>query len=656
MDRSLSWAHRCARPNRPGWVSLSGWVIFLILSTSELSAQFEVELADIIARDQQSRNARDSRLATESGSERGATRYPRPSLTGAWLAQQAVRGLSEWIESSTDPVPLAILLPRSELAGPKVDRAAVDRLLEEPLSLARLPYRGFEPLLLNALNQPERRLDGAGIEIGWVEDNDRFLVRSVRVMGKRVEEGEDVICVMTQGLASELAGPGVKVEGLPLTLRQVVERGARVEGIDFTPLYFQQSTWSQRLWGLVGLALLIALTVLSSAKRRAIRWRPVIWGVVLQFLLAFLVLKTPFGRGFFEIAKRAFVALIEFADQASLVVFGSLADPSQVGVVLFVKITATIVLVGSLTAVLYHIGVMQLVVYGLARVMQWTLGTSGAESLAAASNVFVGQTEAPLTVRPYLKGMTASELNSMMCGGMATVAGGVLAVYVGFGLDGGHLLAASVLSAPAALAIAKILLPESETPETAGRVPFSIDRVDSGVLDALCRGASEGFKLAMNVIAMLIAITAIMFLVNALLDGLYQYLVPSWFDFEGRPDSLSLQLIIGKIFQPLAYLIGVDWSESGQVGSLLGTRMIFNEFIAYQELALVKETLSPRAVTLSTYALCGFANFASIAIQIGGIGNLESQVRPQLARYGLLSMVGGTLATLMTATIAGVFL
>ncbi|MEE8141483.1 MAG: nucleoside transporter C-terminal domain-containing protein [Planctomycetota bacterium] len=339
--------------------------------------------------------------------------------------------------------------------------------------------------------------------------------------------------------------------------------------------------------------------------------------------------------------------------------FGPLAKQPQLqaafgeGLVLGITITVTIILVSSLTAILYHMGVMQRVVYVMARIMHGTMRTSGAESLAAAANVFVGQTEAPLTVRPYLAKMTSSEVMAMMCGGMATIAGGVLAVYVSFGIDAGHLLAASVMSAPAALALAKVMVPETEQSQTAAKVPLEIRKIDSNVLDAACRGASEGMKLSINVLAMLIAFVALLALVNGLLNGSYQWVAGMFMDETADPGTLRLETILGWLMAPLMWLMGIPWGEAQLVGGLVGLKTVATEFLAFLQLRDLRAELSPRTFTIATYALCGFANFASIAIQIGGISALEEGIRPKLAKLGLLALVGGTLAALMTAAVAG---
>jgi len=305
----------------------------------------------------------------------------------------------------------------------------------------------------------------------------------------------------------------------------------------------------------------------------------------------------------------------------------------------------TIIFISSLTAIFFHLGVLQRVVKIMAWVMVRVMDTSGAESLSASADVYVGMTEAPLVIRPYLATMTRSELMAMMTTGMATVAGGVMAAYVRMGADAGHLLTASLLAAPASLVIAKIMVPETETSPTKGTVRVEITRTDANVLDAACRGASDGLKLALNVAAMMIAFYAIIHALNWMLTPLPHV--------GGEP--LTLERLLGWILAPLAWVLGIEWKDAQVVGMLLGKKTVFNEFVAYQDL-VTRQGLSDRSFTIATYALCGFANFASVAIMVGGIGSLEPSRRAELARYGMRAMAGGALATLMTAAVAGTLL
>jgi CNT family concentrative nucleoside transporter len=426
-----------------------------------------------------------------------------------------------------------------------------------------------------------------------------------------------------------------------------------------------------QLVSLTGLLVMIGLAWLCSVDRRRVPWGLVIKGTLLQLLFAWLILKTAAGRQVFDAAGQAVDFVLQASDRGTDFVFGSLSDRTKFGFVFFVKVTGTIILVSALMSGLYYVGAMQWVVWVMAKVMQVVMGTSGSESLASAANVFVGQTEAPLVIKPYLPRMTQSEIMALMTGGMATIAGGVMAAYVaflneaGFPDAAGHLMAASVMSAPAALVMAKIIVPETAESDTRGHVRMQLDREGHNLLDAVCLGAGDGLKLALNVMAMLIAFIALVFLMNAALGQLGIFI--AW-SLEGKDvvgpsmldalRGLSFEKLVGWLCQPLALAMGVPWEEADEVGALLGKRSILNEFVAYTDLAeLVKQgRLSNRSIAIATYALCGFANFSSIAIQIGGIGSLAPDRRADLARFGLRAMIGGTLASFMTANIAGALL
>lgn len=440
------------------------------------------------------------------------------------------------------------------------------------------------------------------------------------------------------------------------------------EGLD-TPLL-------ERLRSFVGLLALLSIAVAMSTDRRKISWRLVGWGVALQLLFALFILKTGVGERIFDGAGTLVVGLLGFTLDGASFVFGNLvydtvpvgivgqggfnALPDQVaqtGAAFAFFVLPTIIFFSALMTVLYHVGVMQVVVRGFAWVMQRTLGTSGAETLSAAGNIFVGQTEAPLLIKPFIEKMTTSELMALMTGGFATVAGGVLAAYVGmmvvyFPDVAGHMLAASVMSAPAALVIAKIMVPETEQSETSGTLEIAVDRPDVNVIDAAARGASEGLSLALNVGAMLLAFVALIHLCNGMLG---------WAGSLAGLTDLTLEAILGWILAPLAWLMGVPWSDAPAVASLMGVKTVLNEFIAYLQLAGTLEAgagqgLQPRSVIIATYALSGFANFGSIAVQIGGIGGIAPSRRHDLSRLGLRAMIGGSLAAFMTATIAGMIL
>lgn len=431
------------------------------------------------------------------------------------------------------------------------------------------------------------------------------------------------------------------------------------------------SPLANRLLGFVGLALLLGIAYVASNDRAAIQWRVVAWGIALQVVFALFILRTRLGFAIFNKIGQGVAALLAFSNEGAKFVFGRLADPvyietisrtlpdpigfvNQYGMVFAFRILPTIIFVASLFAILYYLGVMQRVVYVMALVMQRTMHTSGAESLSNAANVFMGQTEAPLVIAPFIKTMTMSELLTIMIGGMATVSGGVLAAYIGLGIDPVFLLTGSVMAAPASLMMGKILYPEKETAETAGVVKISMEKTDANLIDAASRGAGEGMQLAINVAAMLIAFIAMIALVNALLSwtggvtGLNTWL--------GQPFNLSL--IFGSLFAPLAFLMGVPWSDAARVGDLLGTKLVLNEFVAYLKLSPVggnvSALLQPRSELIATYALCGFANFSSIGIQIGGIGGLAPNRRSDLARLGMRALLGGFLATCLTATLAGI--
>lgn len=402
------------------------------------------------------------------------------------------------------------------------------------------------------------------------------------------------------------------------------------------------------LISLFGLFCMVGTAYLLSTDRKKINWRTVISGILMQLILGFLILKTDIGMATAAKAKDFFKAIIDYTNIGTEFVWGKLGNPQQLGGFVFATmVLPTIIFMSSLMSILYHVGVMQYVVRAAAWLMMKVMGTSGAESLSAAANIFVGQTEAPLVVKPYVDKMTNSELMALMTGGMATVAGGVLAAYVGFGIDAGHLLVASFMSAPAALVCAKLMVPESEDSLTAGEVKIDMPKTSVNIVDAAAHGAGEGLMLALNVGAMLLAFVALIGMLNGIigiLGGVF-----------GNP-SLTVEMILGYLFAPIAFVMGVPWSECVTVGALLGKKIVVNEFVAYIDLAQVKSQLSERSVVITTYALCGFANFSSIAIQLGGIGTMAPSRRPDLARLGIKSLIGGTLACFMTATIAGLLL
>ncbi len=398
----------------------------------------------------------------------------------------------------------------------------------------------------------------------------------------------------------------------------------------------------------VGLVAMLAVALLCSTdRRRALNLRLILWGVGLQVLFGVIVLKTAPGRWLFARASDAFNVLLGFTRTGSEFVFGKLATTEEpVGFIFACQILPTIIFFSALMTILYHLGIMQKVVYGMAWAMHRLMRTSGAESLSAAANVFVGQTEAPLVVRPYVEKMTRSELMALMTGGMATIAGGVLAAYVGMGIDAGHLLSASVMSAPAALLAAKLMVPETEESLTAGEVKLHVEKTAENVIDAACQGAGDGMKLALNVGAMLLAFLALLAMVNFLIGW-----VGSWFGA-----TVTLEGIMGYVFAPFAFVMGIPWHDCVEAGNLLGQKTILNEFVAYMNMSKELSSLEPRTVTILTYALCGFSNLGSIAIQIGGIGGMAPSRRGDLAKLGIRALIGGTLACFMTAAVAGMLI
>ncbi len=427
------------------------------------------------------------------------------------------------------------------------------------------------------------------------------------------------------------------------------------------------------LRGLLGIIVLLGLCVLLSGGRRSINWPLVIGGIILQVALAFLILLTPFGR-VIDLVSGLFVKLLGFTDAGSSFLFGDLLDASKYGFAF--KVLPTIIFVSALTSALYYLGVLQWVVFGFAWLMKRVMKLSGAESLAAAANVFVGQTEAPLIVKPYVAKMTRSEIMSLMTGGMATIAGSVFGLYI-VTLAGEdpvrqlevarRLLTASMMNAPAALLVAKMLVPETGKVDEQLFVPR--DQHGSNLLDALANGTSEGIKLALNVAAMLLVFVALIALINAVfgwvgnLGADVSSGAPGWVDgwvtqwSGGNFEGLSLEALVGFVFAPLAWIVGGAPGDLLQLGQLFGTKMVANEFIAYTQLADLQAAgqLDERSIFLATFALCGFANFSSIGIQLGGIGALAPEQRPTLAALGFKAMFGGTIASLLTASVAGMF-
>lgn len=400
--------------------------------------------------------------------------------------------------------------------------------------------------------------------------------------------------------------------------------------------------------GAVGLVVILAVAWFFSTNRRAIRPQLLAWGLSLQLLFALLVLKTPL-RGAFENASRAVEALLRYAEEGSSFLFGPLGKSTgPFGVLFAFQVLPIVIFIAALFGVLYYLGVMQLIIKGMALVMRRVMGASGAESTCVAASIFMGQTEAPLTIRPFLVGLTQSELFTIMTSGMAHVSGAVMAAYVLFAkVEIGHLLTAVIMTAPATIMLAKMFIPETEEPETLGGIKIEIEKPGVNVIDAAARGAGDGLQLALNIGAMLIAFVSLIALVNGGFGWLHSLL--PWF-------PATMQQLFGWIFAPIAFLLGVSWQDAPHVGQLLGTRLVLNEFVAFIDLGKLPDQgiiLDPRSKVIATYALCGFANISSIAIQVGGIGALVPSRKSDLARLGLRAVAAGTLANFMSACTAG---
>jgi CNT family concentrative nucleoside transporter len=403
-----------------------------------------------------------------------------------------------------------------------------------------------------------------------------------------------------------------------------------------------------RYVGVLGIALIVGVGVLLSRDRRAIRWSVVAWGLGLQVAFALFVLRVPAGQELFRALGGAVTALLHFSYAGSEFVFGEIGKPnSSLGVVFAFQVLPAIIFVSALFAILYHIGVMGAIVRAFALVMSRLMGASGAESLNVAASIFMGQTEAPLTIRPFLPRLTRSELMTVMTSGMAHISGAIMAAYIAFGVEARHLLTAVIMTAPGTIMMAKLLEPETETPETYGRVKLEIPKTDVNVVAAAARGTGEGLQLMLNVIAMLIAFIALVALINGIFGWLHGQL--AWF-------PANLQTVLGWIGQPVAWVLGVPWKDSAVIGSLIGTRAVLNEFIAFAQLGPLKDSLDPRSFTIASFALAGFANVSSVGIQIGGIGALVPERKPDLARLGFRAMLAGTLANFLSAAIAGLLL
>ena len=403
-----------------------------------------------------------------------------------------------------------------------------------------------------------------------------------------------------------------------------------------------------RFVGVFGLALIIAIGWACSSRRDAIKWRVVAWGLGLQVAFAVFVLRVPFGQELFRRLGEVVAGILAYSYVGSEFVFGQLGKQgSSLGVIFAFQILPAIIFVSALFAIMYYLGIMQVVVRAMASVMTRLLGASGAESLDVAASIFMGQTEAPLTIRPFLPRMTRSELMTVMTAGMAHISGSIMAAYIAFGIEAKHLLAAVIMTAPGTIMMAKLFEPETGVPETTGNARLEIPQQDVNLIAAAARGTGEGLHLWLNVIAMLISFVAIVALINGGFGVVHGWV--GWFP----PD---LQTVFGWVLRPVAWAMGVPWKDSGIIGGLLGTRAVLNEFIAYSQLGPLKATLDPRSFTIASFALAGFANISSVGIQLGGIGALAPERRGDLAKLGFRAMLAGMLANFLSATIAGILL
>ncbi len=415
-----------------------------------------------------------------------------------------------------------------------------------------------------------------------------------------------------------------------------------------------------RFTGLIGLAVLLAVAYTLSTDRRRIRWRTVAWGLGLQVTFAFLVVRWSWGQRIVQHVAAFVTSLLAHSVDGSSLVFGKLGDPSSPLQVLAFAVLPTIIFVSALFAVLYHLRIMQVVIRGMAWVMQRTMGTSGAESTNVAASIFMGQTEAPLTIRPFLNGATRSELMTIMTSGMAHVSGGIMAAYISFGIHAQDLLSAVIMTAPGTILVAKMLVPETEVPETLGvvRVDAEDEHANENLIGAVARGTIDGGRLAFNVGIMLISFIALIGLLNGILTSIHNVIGVHTLAGHAVSFPSTLNAILGFFCAPVAWMIGIPWREAPLVGNLIGTRAVLNEFIAYTQLGQLAKAgqVSARTLSIATFALCGFANIGSVGMQIGGIGALIPERRNELARLGLRAMLAGTMANLMSASIVSMLL
>lgn len=469
--------------------------------------------------------------------------------------------------------------------------------------------------------------------------------------------------IILQSLTNELMNDTLNILIQDADRLSVEKNGQKITFLRDNKLAKAQFSVAGIFRGFIGMISLLLIAFLLSKNRKRINWKLVLKGVLLQAILALLILKVPFIETVFDFLSRGFVRIVDMAHEGAMFVFGSVVtgemDPMVKNFVTW--ILPSVIFFSALTSLLYYWGLLQKVVFGMAYIMKRLMGLSGAESVSAAGNVFLGQTEAPLLVKPYLGKMTQSEILCLMAGGMATIAGGVLASYIGF-LGGDdpqqkiffakHLLTASLMSAPAAIVFSKILLPETE--KINKDLSVSKEKLGTNALEAISNGTVDGVKLAVNVAAMLIVFVSLIALANYMLDKLGYFTGLNDLIAEtSRYDGLSFQYILGKALSPIAWLMGVPWQDTAIIGQLLGEKTIINEFVAYPNLGRLQDEITAKSLIMGTYVLCGFANFASIGIQVGGIGALAPEKKPILAKYGVLALIAGTLACMMTATMVG---
>lgn len=470
--------------------------------------------------------------------------------------------------------------------------------------------------------------------------------RSVRVAGLAV-------LLFSGAMFAAWVVPGLTWQGVNRVLAQPVP-GIQSDSTNVTLPQTATAPASQpegllsRLRGILGILAILAIAIALSHNRKQIRWRVVAWGLALQLLFAIFVLRIPAGQQLFRALGSFVTGILNYSYVGSQFVFGELGKPnSSLGVIFAFQLLPAIIFVSALFAIMYYLGIMQLIVRAFAMLMSRVMGASGAESLNVAASIFMGQTEAPLTIRPFLPRMTRSELMTVMTSGMAHISGSIMVAYIAFGIEARHLLTAVIMTAPGTIMLAKLFEPETEVPETYGKVKLDMPKQDVNLLDAAARGTSEGLTLMLNVIAMLVSFVALVALVNGGFAAVHRY--AEWF-------PANLQTVLGWVFRPIAWVMGVPWHDSGTIGSLLGTRMVLNEFIAFAQLGPLKSQLDPRSFIIASFALAGFANFSSVGIQLGGIGALVPERKRDLARLGIRAMLAGTLANFLSATIAGMLL